>query len=301
MTETDTEERERQLRKAQERRARAENRREKAEHNRSSASRRAAFRRSEGGLQKGKAVKSMFISSAILICFVLFFEVALVVHSHGWGDLDTHLLNMADNTLAFVIGLGAMDAVVYFNTIKRDRRNELLAIDRHHRLMEPMIEAFIFRKNILTASVDENIRQYDIIGEGSIAGLARMFDASYIATDAGISRIRVYSQQQKQLYKSMQKLVEDVNFTYFPEIGDAALAYLKASTAGFSALTSLLALESDTHKTKRESLVKAIEAEAAEPSVRTNPKIVAASLLLSSIREQEKALDDYLGAYDSVH
>lgn len=60
-----------------------------------------------------------------------------------------------------------------------------------------------------------------------------MFEPSYVATDAGISRIRVYSQQQKQLYKSMQKLMEDVNFTYFPEVGEAAMSYIGASSQGF--------------------------------------------------------------------
>lgn len=93
-----------------------------------------------GGKERHNAVRTMFMSSIILIFFVLAFEIMLWINSGSPGDLNTHLLNMADNTLAFVIGLGAMDAVVYFSNVKRDRREELRAIGRHHRLMEPMIE-----------------------------------------------------------------------------------------------------------------------------------------------------------------
>jgi hypothetical protein len=92
----------------------------------------------------------MFLSSAILLLLAFAFELIHYVYFGGWGDMSTHLLNMADNTLAFVIGLGAMDAVIYFGHVKRDRRDEYRAVMRHHRLMEPMIEAFVFRKNVLT-------------------------------------------------------------------------------------------------------------------------------------------------------
>jgi len=296
--------REYELRKAQKKRAKAEKkaRRAEARSDRDAAmARKLRDKNSTGGREKMVSMRFMFLSSLILLGIFFLFEILLLISSGNLGDLDTHLANMADNTLAFVVGLGALDAVTYLNTVGRRRRDENRAIIRHNRLLEPLIDTFIARKNALTTFSDEPFDQYAVVKNIELAPFQDMFKPSVIASDAGISKISMYSFHQKQLFKSFQKMVEDVDFSYHPEACDAAMSFINATTKGFSALSSLLALEEDDNKKQREAFLKILAEQCKDTeSDQTRPEIMSLYILIQSIRDQQEALELYLESVSDV-
>ncbi len=293
MSDLDRSKREKQLLKAQKKRAKqdekARARESRANAKQSKAKQKSTFAHKE----TNTAMVFMFTSSLIILAFFILFEVLLYLYSGGWGSVESHLLNMADNTLAFVIGLGAMDAVTYFNRLGRDKRNEIRAIVRHDRLIEPSIDMFVARKNSLCTPEGNPVDQYAVKKATSIGDMVSMFSASPISSDAGMSRIGTYSVQQKKLYKSFEKMIEEVDFSFSPDAGEAAMKFINASTYGLSSLNALIAASQD--KTKRDAIVKAIKQEAAKPSPEAaeRPELMAVYILMQTIREQEEALEQY--------
>ena len=298
--------REKQLKKAQEKRAK-ENAKENAKEKRNASSKAARKDtsphgpRSTASKETSRAVRFMFMSSVILLVVFVIFEVLLLIFSGGLGDLDTHLANMADNTLAFVIGLGAMDAVTYFNTVGRSRRNEMRAIIRHNRLLEPSIDMFTARKNVLITRPGEIVDQYSMKSNIPIEALADMFGPSGIASDAGMSKIDMYSFHQNKLYESFRRMVEDIDFSFYPEAAEAAMKFINATTYGSSSLASLISYQDESQKAKRALLVKSIAAEANDPSPEhARPELMSVYILMQTIHAQEDALRQYLDAVSDI-
>ena len=251
--------------------------------------------------ETSRAISFMFFSSVILLVVFIMFEVLLFASSGGWGDIDTHFANMADNTLAFVIGLGAMDAVTYFSQVGRKKRNETRAIIRHNRLLEPSIDMFTARKNVLITAPGEIVDQYRMKSDIHLAALADMFSPSGIASDAGMSKIDMYDFHMNKLYDSFKRMVEDVDFSFYPDAAEAAVMFINATTYGSSSMASLKSYQDEGQKSKQSSLVKAILAEAENPNPdHPKPELMSVYILMQTIRSQEEALNQYLDAVDGI-
>lgn len=240
----------------------------------------------------------MLLSSGILLGFVLLFEVLLYYVSGGFGDLSTHMLNMADNTLAFVIGLAALDSVTYLNQVGRSKRDEKRAIIRHHRLLEPSIALFVARKNMMTTAPGVDVDQYTIRKPVCFADFQYIFDPSEISSDAGASRIAVYARNQTKLYEFFMEMVRDVDFAFIPEAGDAVMEFINATSYGSSSLESILAIEGNS--VKRNAMVRAIKEAAAKDNAEEEPEVMTVYILMQTIRNQENALKKYLDAVEPI-
>ena len=305
-TDTDRSKREQELRREQEKRAKADrkqqNREAKAQAKETSFARKVRNRNTTAHKESSNSIRFMFLSSIILLVIFFVFELLLfVLTDKGWGALDTHLANMADNTLAFVIGLGAMDAVTYFNQVGRSKRNEIRAIIRHNRLLEPNIDMFVARKNAMTTPADEPVDQYTIRRDAPLIGFAGMFEPSSFSSDAGMSKLDMYAYHQKYLFKSFQKMIEEIDFSFSPEACDAAMEFINATAYGSSSLQALVALQADDMKTKRNAVIKAIKEEATKPSEsETRPELMSVMILKQTIRDQEEALERYLDAVKNI-
>ena len=296
----DRSKREKQIRKAQEKQAKKETRRtrQKKERSYAAAGTSVPSTRSAAKRETSRAISFMFFSSIILLVVFVMFEVLLMLYSGGWGDTETHLANMADNTLAFVIGLGAMDAVTYFSQVGRKKRNETRAIIRHNRLLEPTIDMFTARKNVLITRPGEIVDQYRMKSDIPMDALADMYSPSGIASDAGMSKIDMYDFHMNKLYDSFKRMVEDVDFSFYPDAAEAAMKFINATTYGSSSMASLKSYQEESQKAKQSSLVKAILAEAENPNPdHPKPELMSVYILMQTIRSQEEALNQYL---DSV-
>ena len=101
-------------------------RRQKAENADDRSAIRERYRKkSAARMEKKSMFRTMIVSTVIIFCAFLFFELLLFIVSGDGGDLNTHLLNLADNSLAFVIGLTAMDAVMYVSQLQSRRKSSV--------------------------------------------------------------------------------------------------------------------------------------------------------------------------------
>ncbi|KUE73641.1 hypothetical protein AUQ37_01670 [Candidatus Methanomethylophilus sp. 1R26] len=100
-------------------------------------------------------------SSLIILVAVAAFEIACFILYDTWGDGSTHLINLADNSFAFIVGLTAMDAIMYINQANGRKRSEERAIIRHNRILQPAIDMYLARKNMmLTPPGDTSARTW---------------------------------------------------------------------------------------------------------------------------------------------
>ena len=209
--------------------------------------------------------------------------------------LNTHLLNLADNSLAFVIGLTAMDAVMYVSQLQSRRRGESRAIIRHNRIVQPAIDMYLARKNMLITPPEREVRTFQIVSDFKIRDLKDMYGPSDIVTDAGRTKIETFRIQTKSLHKAMMNMVEDIDFDFSPEICDAAMRFINATTYGTAALDSLIAFGEEGMRSKRMTLIKQMKEEEDGGSLgdaRAEMKNVY--LVQQMIQEQEAAIKEYL-------
>ncbi len=299
----DRSKREKQIKKAASRQDRKDRKSQTKERSYASSGDNSAnpSTRSAAKRENSRAISFMFFSSIVLLVVFFIFEILLYLLFDTWGDGETHLANMADNTLAFVIGLGAMDAVTYFSQVGRKKRNETRAIIRHNRLLEPSIDMFTARKNVLVTRPGEIVDQYRMSSEIPMDALADMYSPSGIASDAGMSKIDMYDFHMNKLYDSFKRMVEDVDFSFYPDAAEAAVDFINATTYGSSSLASLKSYQEESQKTKRNALVKAILAEAENPTPEhPKPELMSVYILMQTIRSQEQALNKYLDAVAGI-
>ena len=175
------------------------------------------------------------------------------------------------------------------------------AIIRHNRLLEPSIDMFTARKNVLITRPGEIVDQYRMESNIPIDALADMFGPSGIASDAGMSKIDMYCFHQNKLYDSFRRMVEDIDFSFYPEACEAAMKFINATTYGSSSLASLMSYQDESQKAKRALLVKSIAAEANDPSPeRARPELMSVYILMQTIHAQEDALRQYLDAVADI-
>ncbi|WP_400256867.1 hypothetical protein [Methanomethylophilus alvi] len=271
-------------------------RRQKAENADDRSAIRERYRKkSAARMEKKSMFRTMIVSTVIIFCAFLFFEFLLFIVSGDGGDLNTHLLNLADNSLAFVIGLTAMDAVMYVSQLQSRRRGESRAIIRHNRIVQPAIDMYLARKNMLITPPEREVRTFQIVSDFKIRDLKDMYGPSDIVTDAGRTKIETFRIQTKSLHKAMLNMVEDIDFDFNPEICDAAMRFINATTYGTAALDSLIAFGEEGMRSKRMTLIKQMKEEEDGGSLgdaRAEMKNVY--LVQQMIQEQEAAIKEYL-------
>ena len=86
--------------------------------------RRDYARNSAGHREMHNLGTTILKSSLIILVAVVAFEVACFALYDTWGDGSTHLVNLADNSFAFIVGLTAMDAIMYINQANGRGRSE---------------------------------------------------------------------------------------------------------------------------------------------------------------------------------
>jgi len=252
-------------------------------------------RRNAASYEVRVSIRTMVYSSLIIIIAFVVIELCLYASSGGWGDINLHLLNIADNTFAFIVGLSAMDALGYLNQVQRRRRNEIRAIIRHNRILEPSIEMFTVRKNILVTSPGKAVDQYATITDFDIWDMSDMYNPSTVPSDAGRSKIDMFSFHLKKVNNAMLKIVEDIDFAFDPDICDAVMKFISATTYGSSALDSLVSYGNTGSSMKKAAIVAMIK-EAPRNGTLTDAdsnELKSVYILMQMIRDQEDALKTY--------
>ena len=105
-----------------------------------------------------------------------------------------------------------MDAVMYVSQLQSRRRGESRAIIRHNRIVQPAIDMYLARKNMLITPPEREVRTFQIVSDFKIRDLKDMYGPSDIVTDAGRTKIETFRIQTKSLHKAMMNMVEDIDF-----------------------------------------------------------------------------------------
>ena len=237
-------------------------------------------------------VKSVIM---ILVLSLAMFLVVLAIDDvWSFGD---YMNNIFCNTIALVFVVVFLDTLVSSSKEGRKKREEARTILRHNRIIQPDIGMYLVRKNMVITPNGKTVRKFQIDSEFSIQDMRDMYGPSELVSDVGISKIKRYAYFQKQLKNDFEKLVEGVDFTHYPEISEAAMKYINATSYGEAALEAVLGYE-DSKAGTRSMRVMVVGMMREEPLdgrfMDANPTMKNIYLVHQMINDQEKAVSDYI-------
>lgn len=270
-----------------------------------------AKRRSAAAFETRSMLKMMALSSVILIFAFIILEIILLVwKSANFGPGDTsytnndvywHLLNFSDTVLGFLIGLLAMDALTWYESGRKAKRDEERAIGRHNRIVKPAIDMYLARKNSLLTSSKNSYGTFQVKTDATIKDLMDIFQASTINSDAKVPRITSFLYYTKKLNVAFLNMAEDINFDYNPQICDAVLSFINETTYGMSALTTLASFAEDNNRVSKNALLRQIRSASENTEISdAEDELNIAMILIHTIHAQEAALEMYMEAIEDI-
>lgn len=232
----------------------------------------------------------------IVVSSAAFFAVGFFLP--GEWSLKDFFYNMGCNILAMFIVVLCLDTLVNRNRDSRIRRDESRRILRHQRLISPDIDMYLVRKNMVITPAGRSVRKFQVTSDFKVSDMRDMYTPSELVSDVGISRIKRYAHYQSALRDDFEKLVESVDFMFYPEIADAAMRYLNATSYGQAALDAVVSYE-DARSGNRYMRTMVVAMIKDEPDdgrfIDANPTMKNIYLVYQMINEQSKALEDYIG------
>ena len=238
----------------------------------------------------------MWISFMIIVVSSSVFFLIGFFCDGEWTTKD-FFYNMGCNILSMFIVVLCLDTLVNRNRDSRIRRDEARRILRCHRLISPDIDMYLVRKNMVITPAGKAVRKFKVQSSFSINDMRDMFGPSELVSDVGISKIRRYAHYQESLRNDFEKLVESVDFMFYPEVADAAMRFLNATSYGEAALEAVVSYE-DTRAGTRSMKTMVVAMIRDEPEdgrfVDANPTMKNIYLVHQMIEDQSKALSDYI-------
>ncbi len=248
-------------------------------------------------IEKRHELSIMWISFIIIVVSsAVFFIIGRIVNDGDWSYMD-FFYNMGCNILAMFIVVLCLDTLVNRNRDDRLQRGEASKILRYNRLISPEIDMYLVRKNMVITPNGKTVRKFQVDAKFTVRDMRDMYGASDLVADVGISKIRRYAHYQAVLADHFEKLIENVDFVFYPEIADAAMRYLNATSYGEAALDAVVSYEDTRAGTKsmRTMVIQMIRDEPEEGRfIDANPTMKNVYLVHQMINEQEAAVADYL-------
>ena len=230
----------------------------------------------------------------LILSLAMFLVIVAINDVWSFGD---YMNNIFCNTIALVFVVVFLDTLVSSNKEGRKKREEARTILRHNRIIQPDIDMYLVRKNMVVTPNGKNVRKFQIDSQFSIQDMRDMYGPSELVSDVGISKIKRYAYFQKQLKKDFENLVEGVDFTHYPEIAEAAMKYINATSYGEAALEAVVGYE-DSKAGTRSMRVMVVGMMKEEPLdgrfMDANPTMKNIYLVHQMINDQEKAVSDYI-------
>lgn len=231
----------------------------------------------------------------IVITSIIFFAVAFLFprDTHQWD----FFFNMGCNILALFIVVLCLDTLVNRNNDLRIKRDEARKILRHHRIISPDIDMYLVRKNLVITPAGGTFRKFKIESEFRVNDMRDMYGPSDLVSDVGISKINRFSHYQYKLRDDLEDLLESVDFMFYPEIADAVMRFLNATSYGEAALEAVLSYEHSRsgNKAVKSIVVGMIRDEPEDGSfVDADANMKNIYLVHQMICDQQKAIYDYI-------
>ena len=201
------------------------------------------------------------------------------------------------SVLALLFAVIILDNINAHSDKKKKRRDERKAIIRHNKIIQPVIDMYIVRKNMVITPNDKTVRKFKINAKFTIRDMKDMFGPSELISDVGKSKIEVYAYFQDKLHDKFTHLVEDVDFNTYSELCDAAMDYINATSYGSSALEAVVGYQRTMAGTKSmKSVVVSMIRDEPENGkfIDAPPALKNVYLVHQMINDQEVALGKYL-------
>ncbi len=196
-----------------------------------------------------------------------------------------------------VIVILFLDTITNSNRESRQKRDEARKILRYNKLIQPDINLYLVRKNMVITPSGKTVRKFQIDSKFRVSDMRDMYSPSELVADVGISKIKRYGHFQNILGMDFSNLVQNVDFVYYPEIAEAAMRYLNASSYGEAALDAVISYEDSRSGTKSMKLIviAMIREEPEDGSfMQANATMKNIYLVHQMISEQEKAVSEYI-------
>ncbi|MBQ8179550.1 MAG: hypothetical protein IJ026_03780 [Candidatus Methanomethylophilaceae archaeon] len=247
-------------------------------------------------VEKGHGLSTVVMSIiVILVMSLAMFLVALAL-----GDIWTlgdYVNNVFCNTIALVFVVAFLDTIVTSGKEGRRKRDEARMILRYNRIITPDIDMYLVRKNMVVTPNGKTVKKFQVDSEFTIQDMRDMYGPSELVSDVGISKIKRYAHFQSKLRADFEKMVEGVDFTNYPEIAEAAMNYISATSYGEAALDAVLGYEDGRSGTKslRTMVVAMIREEPDDARfIDAAPMMKNVHLVHQMINDQEAAVSTYL-------
>lgn len=245
---------------------------------------------------------SRYVLTLLIICIGLL-VISLLLNTFApdcvilnWPIYD-YVNNMFCNLIVLSLVVIFLDTIVSGNREGRAKRDEARAILRHNMIIQPDIDMYLVRKNMVITPREKNIRKFQIDSDFTISDMKDMFGPSDLVSDVGMSKISRYAYYQNRLREDFEKLSVSIDFVHYPEISDAIVKYLDVTSYGQAALDAVLGYEDAKSGTKSmKTLVSGMVRD--EPDHGTfadaNPTMKNVYLVYQMINDQEAAIADYI-------
>lgn len=251
-------------------------------------------------------ISKVLVVSIVSVLFVAGLLCALVwiVDPHyEYLNLKYILIGVLSSVLAMLFVVVILDNIVAYNDKAERKIEERKAIVRRNKIIQPIIDMYLVRKNMVITPNDRNVRKFQIDASFTIRDMKDMFGPSELVSDVGSSKIETYAYYQTLLLDKFTNLVEGVDFAYYEELCDAAMKYITATSYGASAVEAVVGYQNAMSGTKsmRSMVVNMMINEPDSGNfMDASPAMKNVYVLQQTITEQEKAVAEYLRIMRSI-
>jgi len=252
--------------------------------------------------EKAQESRLLILSLMAIVFYIVIAWLAVVILG---GKMDVHdiVRGSMGSVFALIFAVIIMDRINSHNEKKKRMRDERRAIIRHNRIIQPVVDMYLVRKNMVITPNEKTVRKFHIKSTFTIKDMKDMYGPSELVSDVGKSKIEVYAFFQDRLRHMFTHLVEDVDFNTYSELCNAAMDYINATSYGSSAMDAVLSYQNTLTGTKSmKSVVLNMIREEPENGkfIDAPPALKNVYLLHQMINEQGTALGKYLQLIQSI-
>ncbi|MCL2032514.1 MAG: hypothetical protein FWG96_04530 [Methanomassiliicoccaceae archaeon] len=247
-------------------------------------------------VERAHTSRLLVLSILAIISFIAIASVILFLANRTVDILDV-LRSSMGSVFALLFAVIILDTINANSNKKRKKREERKAIVRHNKIIQPVIDMYLVRKNMVITLNDKTVSKFKINASFTIKDMKDMFGPSELVSDVSKSKIEVYAYYQEKLHEKLTHLVEDVDFNFYSDLCDAAMGYINATSYGASALDAVVGYQGTMAGTKsmRSVVMNMIRDEPENGKfIDAPPALKNVYLVHQMINDQEVALGKYL-------
>jgi hypothetical protein len=259
-------------------------------------------KKSSDRIEKAQESRFLIFSIVAILSYILIAWILVAVTGDSVNAHDI-VKGSLGSVLALLFAVIIIDRITAHNEKRKKRREERKAIVRHNKVVQPVIDMYLVRKNMVITPADKTVRKFQIKSVFTIKDMKDMYGPSELISDVGKSKIETYAHYQEKLQENFTRLVEDVDFSYYSELCDAALEYIKATFYGASALDAVVGYQGTMAGTKSmKSVVLNLIRDEPEKGkfIDAHPTLKNVYLVHQMINDQEEALANYLRLVQAI-